>query len=578
MNFLNSGKGFTLFEEETNKLFYVDKSLLIDVVYQYARGKNKYICITRPRRFGKSVAANMIAAFFDKSTREQSAVLFEGLEIGKWREDLLTDENPKTAFCWREQGRLAVIRINMISILTPDIRSFDDFYRELCDELREDIREAYPDISIGEKTPLSKALSLTGDRFVFIIDEWDAVFEMKFMTPDDKENYILFLKALLKDQSYVYFAYMTGILPIAKYTSGSPLNMFHEFSAFQDDDFCGYFGLTEEEIRAKIQEREISAPSLEQLRTWYDGYIQTADPVHIYNPASVTRALSSGVCRDYWTGTGPMNEVRDIIRHNVKDLREDVIRMAGGETLDIELSGFSVEKTEVNTKDEILSAMVVYGFLTYHEKQLRIPNHELMLKFRQALASEPLGLNQTLEESRKLVEATLARREEEVAGLLEDLHDEKIPFFVYNDENSLACVVTMGYISALDSYRITREDKAGKGYVDFLFEPLKKSDTAMVLELKYNHSAEDAIRCIREREYAKRLKDYDHILLVGINYSEAAKKHTCLIESVLRRVDASALSDAEMDAELEKGYVDMKVGRTKPARSAFADIRKDYGL
>ena len=185
---------------------------------------------------------------------------------------------------------------------------------------------------------------------------------------------------------------------------------------------------------------------------------------------------------------------------------------------------------EEGTREEILSAMVVYGFLTYYDKGLRIPNHELMLKFRQALASEPLGLNQTLGESRRLLEATLDRREGEVARLLEDLHDEKIPFFVYNDENSLACVVTVGYLSALDEYRITREDKAGKGYVDFLFEPMKKSGTAMILELKYNRSAGEAIRCIREREYAKRLKDYEDILLVGINYSESKKKHTCIIE------------------------------------------------
>ena len=397
MRFLNSQTGYALFLREARKKYYVDKSLLIDAVFRYAYETNAYICITRPRRFGKSVAANMIAAFFDESTREESAALFEELAIGTLKEEQLQDRDPRKAFCWREQGRLKVIRINMIDILTPDIRSFEDFYRELCRELVEDIQEAYANLSIEADLSVSLALERTGDQFVFVIDEWDAVFEMKFMTPNDKERYILFLKALLKDKKYVSFVYMTGILPISKYSSGSPLNMFKEFSAFSDAIFYPWFGLTRGEIEKAMKAGGTKAPSIEELAMWYDGYIRGKDGAHIYNPTSVSEALAEGFCQSHWTGTGPMNEVRDIIRHNVKDLREDVIRMAGGETLDIELGGFSVEKTEVNTRDEILSAMVVYGFLTYHDKRLRIPNHELMLKFRQALASEPLGLNQTLE-------------------------------------------------------------------------------------------------------------------------------------------------------------------------------------
>ena len=428
MDFLNCGKGYALFLREARKKYYVDKSMLIDAVYRYVQETNAHICITRPRRFGKSVAANMIAAFFEESTREESAALFDEFAIGKLKEVQLLDTNPRKALCWREQGKLKVIRINVIDVITEKINSYQKFMDSLNRRMLKDIRKAYPALELDEMISISEALSETGDRFVFAIDEWDAIFEMKFMTPGDKEEYVLFLKALLKDKNYVYFTYMTGILPIAKYSSGSPLNMFHEFTSFQDDDFCGYFGLTDEEIREIVRREDVSKPSLDDLKMWYDGYIQKSGDVHVYNPASVSRALASGVCRNYWTATGPMNEVRDIIRYNVKDLREDVIRMAGGETLDIELGGFSVEKTEVNTKDEILSAMVVYGFLTYYDKKLRIPNHELMQKFRQALASEPLGLNQTLEDSRKLLEATLDKREEEVARFLEDLHDEKYHF------------------------------------------------------------------------------------------------------------------------------------------------------
>ncbi len=290
--------------------------------------------------------------------------------------------------------------------------------------------------------------------------------------------------------------------------------------------------LTLDEVKKLMLDKGYTNPSIEEIKYWYDGYVRGDEALHLFNPASVSKALASGKCRNYWTGTGPMNEVRDIIRNNVSEVREDVIRMAGGEEIDIRLSGFAVEKTSVSTRDEILSAMVVYGFLIYYNGKLRIPNHELLLKFQEALSSEHLGLKQTLDASKRLLEATLGRRHSEVAALIEELHDEKIPFFNYNDENSLACVVTLGYISALDSYHIRREDKAGKGYVDFLFDPMKKGDTAIILELKYNRSAKNALKCIHEREYIKRFKDCKKVLLVGINYSEKTKKHTCLTELV----------------------------------------------
>ena len=205
--------------------------------------------------------------------------------------------------------------------------------------------------------------------------------------------------------------------------------------------------------------------------------------------------------------------------------------MVGG-AMPIRLSGFSVEENKVSGKDEILSAMVVYGFLSYSNGQLRIPNHELMLKFQSALTSEELGLNQTLEASRRLLNATLEQRDREVAALIEILHTEKIPFFNYKDENSLACTVTMGYLAALDDYRITREDTAGNGEADFTFEPKMHREMPIILELKYNRSVKYALKCIKEKGYIHRFRDYPKVLLVGINYSEKTKKHICKTEQV----------------------------------------------
>lgn len=534
MNFLNSGAGYALFKKEARKKTYMDKSLLVDEVYRYSQDVNGYICVTRPRRFGKSTAANMIAAFFDECTAQESRKLFEGLELGKCREEQEAEwqEDPELAVCWPHQGKHKVLRINMIDLMTERIHSYQDFFEAFNRRMLEDIAEAYPALIYHADASIPEILEKTGDNFIFVIDEWDAVFEMRFMTENDKKAYIDFLKALLKDKKYVHFAYMTGILPIAKYSSGSPLNMFHEFTSFQDAMFYPYFGLTRDEIEKKMEEKGFCSPSMEELSFWYDGYVRGYDGMHVYNPASVSKALAEGCCQNNWTGTGPMNEVQDLIRYNVQDVREDVIRMAGGEILNLRLSGFTAEKTQISTKDEIFSAMVVYGFLTYHKEQLGIPNHELLMKFQEALTSVSLGLKQTIEESRRLLNATLEMKDEEIASMIEDLHDDKIPFFKYNDENSLACVVTIAYLAALDQYRITREDKAGKGYVDFLFDPLDRSDIPIILELKYNHSAENALKCIRERGYEKRFRDYRRVLLVGINYSEATKKHTCITELV----------------------------------------------
>ena len=532
MNFLNSAAGYDLFEKEAWKKTYVDKSMLIDSVYRYTQEINAYVCVTRPRRFGKSVAANMIAAFFEESTAAQSRKLFEKMEIGRLRADQERSRGAENerSLCWRQQGKHKVIRINMIDLISDETGSYQDFRDTFNRRMKEDLYEAYPAETFTSPS-ITEMLERTGDRFIFVIDEWDAVFEAHFMSETDKKAYILFLKALLKDRKYVHFAYMTGILPIAKYTSASPLNMFREFTSFQDALFYPFFGLTENEIADLMYRRGFHKPGMEELTAWYDGYIRE-DGVHVYNPASVSTALGEGTCKNNWTGTGPMNEVRDMILRNVEDLREDMIRMTGGETVPVRLTGFSAEKSLISSKDEILSAMVVYGFLNYYNGELCIPNHELMLKFQQALSAREMGLKQTLEESKRLLDATLEGNGREVARLIEQLHDEKIPFFQYNDENSLACVVTVGYLAALDRYRVSREEKAGKGFVDFLFDPIRRGDLPIILELKYNHSAKSALRCIHERGYIKRFREHERVLLVGINYSERTKKHTCLTEMV----------------------------------------------
>jgi hypothetical protein len=245
--------------------------------------------------------------------------------------------------------------------------------------LQEDLEEAYPQIREKGYSQLSRLFLETGDTFIFILDEWDSIFYKKFMKNEDKQQYLQFLKGLLKDQPYVDLAYMTGVLPIAKYSSGSELNMFDEYNFMNDNVYDQYFGFQEEEVKELCKKQE--KVSYEELKQWYNGY-HMSNGSSLFNPRSVNRALSRGVCLNYWTETGPMNEIAECIEHNVDEVREDIVKMVAGIPVDIVLDGYSAVDFQLDSRDEILSAMVVYGFLDYYDGQLRIPNRELMENFK----------------------------------------------------------------------------------------------------------------------------------------------------------------------------------------------------
>lgn len=520
MYYLNISRGADLFREATGYTCFVDKSLLIEELYDYSRNVNKYIAITKPRRFGKTMAANMLAAFFSRG--QVSDDIFDRLAIAN-------SEKMRPL-----RNSFHVIHIDFLSDL-DGVGSFSRFIERIQKKLIRDLDTEFPELTVTEEDNLPSILSATGEQFIFILDEWDAVFEMRFMTEEDREDYILFLRNLFKNQPYVHFVMMTGILPIAKYSSGSPLNMFSEFNAFARIGFEQYFGFTQEEIRRLVDQRRQlqpsrAVPSLEEIRLWYDGYVRRSDGGHMFNPDSVSNALEEGQCRNFWKGTGSMNDISNLISENAYEVRDDILRMVAGEKIEIRLDGFGAEERVPKTRRDILSSMVVYGFLTYHDGRLSIPNLELAQKFSDLLDRGTLGVSMSLEESRKLLDSTLSGREKEVAAAIEKVHDEQIPFIVYSDENSLACVIMYAYYAASDWYDIQREEKSGKGYVDFLFIPVDRRRIPIILELKYNRSARAAIAQIRSRNYIQRMKDYPEVLFVGINYSTRTKKHTCLIQ------------------------------------------------
>ena len=516
MNYLNTQDAGILYAKVLNDRIYVDKSLLIREVSSMLGTSSRYICITRPRRFGKSVNLHMLGAYYTKG--QDCDLMFQKLKISK-----------------TESYRTHLNNHNVVFIdfsRMPDgCRNYEDYVKGILNRLREDLIKTYPFLKEKTYDSISEMFRDSKESFVFLLDEWDSIFYKDFMTRADKNEYLGFLKNLLKDQPYVELAYMTGVLPIVKYSSGSELNMYDEYSFMNDNIYDKYFGFSESEVRSLCELH--SSVSYEDLEYWYNGYY-TATGDKLFNPRSVSKALTRGVCLNYWTETGPMNEIADCIENNTAAVREDIVKMVAGIEVEVDLHGYSAVELQLNSRDEILSAMVVYGFLSYHDGYLRIPNHELMEKYQRVLARESMGeVKQIVEQSREMLKATLEMNAERVARILEEVHDREIPFLQYNDENSLSCVITLCYLSARTDYYVEREAKSGKGYCDYLFLPKKNRKPAIILELKVDDSCENALKQVKEKGYLKKAQErVEKVIIVGVNYDKKKKRHECVIEQI----------------------------------------------
>ena len=355
--------------------------------------------------------------------------------------------------------------------------------------------------------------------FIFIIDEWDYIFNNSLFSENDRKSFLEFLRDLLKDKAYVELAYMTGVLPIAKYSSGSALNMFLEFNIMNDHIYDKYFGFTNEEVEKLCKKQNKIA--MRELKEWYNGY-HTCNNLQIYNPRSVTTALKQGVCQSYWTNTGPMDEIIYYINSNIGEVKDDIVSMVSGIPLEIKLKGYGAEQKELNTRNQILSAMTIYGFLSYYDETLTIPNKELRIKFEEALEDKSMGeISKLVLKSNEMLKATLRKDTKTMEELIQEAHDINIPIIKYNDENSLACVVTLAYLNARTKYKIVREMDAGAGRADFIFYPNDKSKPAFILELKKNSTPEKALKQIKDKRYAMSLREYTgKKFAVGISYDE----------------------------------------------------------
>jgi len=540
--YLNSNKAESLYLNEMQRPYFVDKTSMIGELIPLVEAGTSYICITRPRRFGKTIMASMIASFFGKNN---DGSMFDELRIASHKDYL------------KHRNKHNVIYISF-NELPPDDDdpTYVSYIKRIKNMLFRDLIKAYPECEIETSEALWDALNEIhnfnrDEKFIFVLDEWDFVFHQDFLTEKDKAKYIAFLRNLLKDQPYVELAYMTGILPIAKYSSGSELNMFLEYTMASKTRFGEYFGFTQNEVEilyerylAKTQNPKVSLCGLEE---WYDGY-ETLGGEKLYNPRSIVSSLTDNQLADYWTSSGPYDEIFHYVRNNVAGVRDDIAKMIAGEEVKAQVAEYSAVSTEVRTRDEILSAMVVYGFLTARNNTVRIPNKELMDKFVEMVEKEDsLGYVYRLaKESERMLEATKAGDTATMEAILQQAHDTETDMRGYNGEAELSAIVKLVYLSARDSYDIEREDKAGVGFVDYIFYPKRNvEDDCIIVELKVDATVDDAIRQIKDRKYIERFigklgeqpRYTGRILAVGIAYSrkDKSKKHKCHVEVLRER-------------------------------------------
>ncbi len=517
---------------------YVDKTSLIPLINATLNSESRYSCVTRCRRFGKSMAANMLCAYYDKSC--SSRELFRGLKAEQ-------DSSFETFL-----NKYHVIYLDVTSFTArPEFRK--NIVRTIQNEIIYELKEAFPDVRYKENSDLMDVLSAireyTGEKFFFIIDEWDAICrefperqklkgDPETVAPTILDEYVMLLRRLFKTQaSNKVFAgaYLTGILPIKKYNTESALNNFCEYSMIDPAFLASCYGFTNEEVQT-LAERH--GASMESLKLWYDGY-KIGSETSIYNPYSVMKALQRRSCRSYWTTTGAYDSVITYIQMNFEGLKDDIIRMLAGERVYVDTTEFLNDMHIVRSKNDVLTVLIHLGYLAYDEdaQECYMPNKEVADEMNNAIKAtlwEPLV--RTIQNSKALLESTIAGNEEAVSKAIDVAHDEHTSILSYNDENSLACVLTVAYIWARNEYIIHREYATGKGYADLVMIPRRNvAKPALVIELKFNHTADTAIDQIKRKQYPAKIAAYTgDLLLVGINYDKETKQHSCKIERMVK--------------------------------------------
>ena len=502
---------------------YVDKSELISIVNSTLCTERRFSCVSRSRRFGKSMAAKMLCAYYDQSC--DSRDLFS---------DLLIARDPSFE---QHLNHYPVIYLDLTRFVSEKIKGIADI---IDAELLADISKAYSDIPTEKEDDLMKYLlrvsEATNKQFIFIIDEWDAICREYRPGTEEMDLYVGWLRKMFKSMdAYRVFAavYMTGILPIKKYKTQSALNNFQEYSMVEPRRMASCFGFKKEEVKVLADKYQMD---FDELEKWYDGY-QIGDEQSIFNPNSVMQAIDAHRCRSFWATTAAYDTVAHYIQMNYEGLKDDVVKMLAGGRCKVNPTKFQNDMSVIRSKDDVFTVLIHLGYLSYNwrKNECYIPNHEVAGEMVNAVeVCNWSHVMAAIEASEQLLEATLNGDEEAVARGVEATHDDNTSILSYNDENSLACVLSIAYYAASNDYIIHRELATGKGFADLVLIPRKHVDSpAIIIELKYNKDVETAISQIKRKQYPAKVTQYaDNLLLVGITYHRDTKQHECRIEKL----------------------------------------------
>lgn len=503
---------------------YVDKTGLIALVNTSLGTTRRFVCVSRPRRFGKSFAAESLVAYYCCGC--DSHGLFEGLAVAS---------SPDYE---RHLNAYNVIHLDMTAFVGA---SGADIVPAVESALVRELREQWPllpeDASLTES--ILGSVRASGLKFVFVIDEWDAVFREDKANASAQESYVRLLRLLFKNANFtphaVAAAYLTGILPIKRYGTQSALTDFREFTMVRPGAYAPYVGFTANEVATLASRHGLD---LEELRRWYDGY-DLPGAGEVYAPYSVMQACENGVVDSYWTSSETYESLRTYIEMNFQDLQDDIVRMIGGESLPVDPGTFQNDLTSIRSRDDVLTLLVHLGYLVYEEgsRTVRIPNEEVRREFvRSVAASAHPRLVEAVRESDALLQSLIAGDEAAVAAGIQRVHDRETTPLFYNDEQSLRSVVKMALLSAIDEYARVEELPSDHGVAEVAYVPRSGSRLpALLVELKWNKPAQTALAQAHQRDYPQVLRDLGTpLVLAGITYDARTKRHDCTIE----RLDA----------------------------------------
>ena len=517
--YLNPGN--EVYRRVTSAEIYVDKSMLLGISNRMLNTADNYICVSRPRRFGKTITGNMISSYYSKGC--DSSAIFDCLKIAGtegYRDNL---------------NKYNVIQIDVNSEYQNTMDK-SLLISRLTDCIRDEMRKEFPQIAFEESDSVAnciqKVYAATGETFIIIMDEYDVL--VREQVPQELfDQFLSLLNGLFKSNTLrpaISLAYLTGILPVVRDKVQSKLNNFREYTILNPGKFAEYIGFTSDEVKNLCNAYNVD---YEECRHWYDGYRQNG--YEIYNPESVVRCMEERRFAGYWGQTSTYAVISDMISRNFKGTKDDVIRMMSGENIDVNVTGFMNTMDSFASRSDVFTYLIHVGYLAYDndEGTCRIPNREVRQEWFNAIerSDDYAVTDEIIKSSKELLDKTIKLDEEAVAKALDISHIHVTSNRSYNNEDALQSAIYLAYIYALNKYTVVKEMTTGKGFADVCFIPYVPDIPAMIIELKHNKSADSAIEQIRNRQYFDSLSGYTgNLLFVGINYDETDKTHTCRIE------------------------------------------------